>query len=502
MWADALCINQSANADRNHQVRQMYRIYQTAADVHIWLGPDNEDGYAKVAVDSIRTISDFLCQNLGTSVSDLKSKKDIYQDVVFKNREILPLPNECEFVTDEMWKSMVWLYSHSYFTRVWVIQELNARKERVVHCGVESTEWERVELVAGYIIMESSFSRKFGFSNAHCWWASIASTERIRQPDNWLCMLYLTSNFSSADSRDAIYGLLGLIRPVIGAPLLEPDYNKSTVEVYRDSVETALSNFQNTNVLLYVTGNETPSWIPRWNNPMLFRNPFRFGKTLPWRPGGDTKPVWSIDKTLNVLSLSGILIDPIKYTECYNETCFCNSMIESGEGRDALKQVWQRILGTVKMAQPEMPFGAGVLTAVAAAFSFGLDEKSDPADEGSLMRNFVAYLKMVLDEEAFQTYIAPDISEESRGGDGPAFGKPVWDFKYPESSFFFTNGGLIGCSVSVVRPGDVVCAALGSTYPFVLRPEGDWFTLRGYAYVQGIMRGERRDSRRNVFRIR
>ena len=58
-------------------------------------------------------------------------KNDVYQELVFKNRERLPLPNECDFATDEMWTSMKWFYSHSYFTRVWVIQELNARKERV-----------------------------------------------------------------------------------------------------------------------------------------------------------------------------------------------------------------------------------------------------------------------------------------------------------------------------------------------------------------------------------
>jgi len=90
---------------------------------------------------------------------------------------------------------------------------------------------------------------------------------------------------------------------------------------------------------------------------------------------------------------------------------------------------------------------------------------------------------------------------ESGIGDGNAFGKPVWDFQYPESSFFITKGGLIGCSVSVASPDDVVCAALGSTYPSVLRPTGDCYGMRGYAYVHGIMSGERRDSQRIAFKI-
>lgn len=480
----------------------MRKIYQNAKAVLIWLGPDTQEHQARVAIDSILTISDFLCRKLGVSVSDLSSINDVYQDFVFKNRDYLPLPNECEFSTENMWKSLIWFYSHSYFTRVWAIQEVNANKARLLHCGREKIEWDRVGLVAGYIILETAFSQSFGFTSAYCWWAALMTTERIRQPKNWLFMLYLASSFSSLDPRDGIYGLRGLMNFSEGAELLDPDYNKSTVEVYRDSVEAAFVNFQNTDVLLYVNAHESPSWIPRWNRSMLFRNPFRFGKALPWKPAGETKPIWNIDKKSNTLSLSGFVVDSIKYVEPYNESIFGNAMTKSEEGRNLLKQAWQRILKTVENSQPQIPFSTSVLTAAATSFSFGLDDNSNPVDERCLIQNFVAYLKFALDEETYNKYIPPDVSEKSKHADEHAFGKPVWDFKYPESSFFITESRLIGCSVSITRPGDVVCVALGSTYPFILRPDGDHFLIRGYAYVHGIMHGERRNSERQVLRIR
>jgi hypothetical protein len=74
----------------------MLRIYQTAKAVLIWLGPDSQEHYAQFAIDSIRTISDFLCQKVGILVSDLSSISDVYQEVVFKNRDSLPLLNICE----------------------------------------------------------------------------------------------------------------------------------------------------------------------------------------------------------------------------------------------------------------------------------------------------------------------------------------------------------------------------------------------------------------------
>jgi hypothetical protein len=481
---------------------QMQKIYQNAKTVLVWLGPDTQANQAEVAIKSILTISDFLCQKLDVSVSDLTSIKDIYQEMLFKNRHHLPLPNECEFSTDTMWKSLVWFYSHPYFTRVWAVQEINATEARLVHCGRETIEWERAELVAGYIIMETAFSKSFGFTSAHCWCAALITTDRIKQPENWLFMLYLTSNFGSTDPRDSIYGLRGLMQFSNGAALLDPDYSKSTVEVYRDSVEAAFVYFQNTDVLLYITGNEDPSWIPYWNRPMLFRNPFRFGRALPWKPAGESKPIWNIDKKLNVLSLSGFVVDPIKYVGSYDESIFGNAMMQSDVGRNVLRQVWQTILEIVESSQSQLPCSTKVLTAIATSFSFGLDENSNPADGRRLLHNFVAFLKSAVDDETYKKYIPPDISEESKHADGHVFGKPVWDFKYPQSSFFITEGGLTGCCISTTRPGDMVCVALGSTYPFILRPDGDHFLIRGYSYVHGIMNGERRNSKLNLFRIR
>ena len=479
----------------------MRRIYQTAKTVLSWLGPDTQEHLAVAAINAIVSISDFLCQKLGISVSDLRSVGNIYQQLVLKNRARLPLPSECEFSTDATWKSLIWFYSHSYFTRVWVVQEISANKERLLHCGLEEIEWERIDLVAGYIIMETAFSKSFGFTDTYCWWVSTV-TELTRNPKKWLSMLYLASTYSCLDARDVIYGLRGLMELSDGGDLFDPDYSKSTLEVYRNSVEAAIIDFQSTDVFTYIRGDEHPSWIPRWNQPMVFRNPFRFGRALPWKPAGDTKPIWNIDKELNIVSLTGFIVDLIRFVEPYSEKVFGNMMIESGAERTMLRQVWQRILKTVEKSQSQTPFNTGIFTALATSFSFGLDENTDPADERHLLHNFVAYLNIVLDEETYNRYIPADLSEGSKLADGHAFGKPVWDFDYPESTFFITKNQFFGCTISTTRPGDLVCVALGSTYPFILRPDGDEFLMRSYTYVSGLMHGEQQNSERQIFRIR
>ncbi|KAH9885052.1 heterokaryon incompatibility protein-domain-containing protein [Xylariomycetidae sp. FL2044] len=490
LWADAICINQSDISERGAQVRQMRRVFEQAKTVLIWLGPDTEAKQASIALSSARRITEFLCQKIGISLEDLVAENEVYTKIIFENRDKIPLPHECDFITDGMWGSLLWLYKHPYFTRVWVIQEINANRHRIVQCGYETTIWEAVELVAGYIILESAFSKSHGFSDAYCWWTSTISSE-FGDAENWLHILYLASNFRATDPRDVVYGLRGMMKCNDGGWLLEPDYNKTTVDVYRDSVEAALINFKNVNALMYVHGVEHPSWVPRWNEPMLFRNPFRFGRPLPWRPAGDSLPKWSIDRQQNLLSLHGLNLDKIERAETYYETLFSNAMLASEEGKADLKTTWLQILAMMEASLPSLPLENDTLRAMATSFSFGLDHKCNPADEKLLFHNFVAYLEMVLDEKAYAKYVSPETAEECKDGTASLFGKPVWDFEYPPASVFVTENKMIGCCIAPTEPGDLIVVPNGN----------DGYRIRGFCFIDGIMKGEKQKDVESVFDI-
>ena len=49
----------------------------------------------------------------------------------------------------------------------------------------EKIEWERVDLVASYVIIETAFSKSFGFTDTYCWWVSTVM-ELTRNTKNWL----------------------------------------------------------------------------------------------------------------------------------------------------------------------------------------------------------------------------------------------------------------------------------------------------------------------------
>ena len=478
----------------------MRQVYQKARTVILWLGPDAQDPIVDLAIDSVAQISNFLLQKLDVTLNDLRTMSDTCQELIMRNRATLPLPNQCDFSTAATWRSLIWLYSHSYFTRVWVIQEIGASDKRTVQCGSRLVEWERVDLVASYVTMEPGVSKLLGFSDTYCWWVS-TMTELTRNPRNWLAMLYLASTYSCLDPRDVIYGLRGIMKFSQGGHLLNPDYNKTTLDVYRDSVEAALLNFQNTDVFTYVTGDHEPSWIPQWNQSMLFRNPFRFGRSLPWKPAGHTTALWSIDKASNILSLEGYILDSIQCVNSYRESFFGDALLSSIEGREQLHRVWQGLLKTLEESQPKLPLNVDLLSAAASSFSFGLNAHTEPAEEQYLLHNFVAYLNLILDKDTYDRYIPSQLQKESRHADGHEFGKPVWDFEYPTSGFFITGRGFVGCTISTVGQGDIVFIPLASTYPLVLRPDGPDFRIRGYTFVHGVMQGEQQNGERRTVRL-
>lgn len=145
--------------------------------------------------------------------------------MLFENRHRLALPSECSVVPRDMWDAVLWLYRHPYFTHVWFIQEINANRSRPTFCGRHVTSWEAMELVAGYMVLESTFARKCGdFGSTFCYWASTTPSE-LRSASNWLHILYLASNFVASDARDVVYGLREMMNCRAGGELLDPDYS-------------------------------------------------------------------------------------------------------------------------------------------------------------------------------------------------------------------------------------------------------------------------------------
>lgn len=70
LWVDAICINQTDNLERNHQVSQMQEIYSDADEVIAWLGPST----------STSSMAIYFIEELYESFEDLEANEGYDND--------------------------------------------------------------------------------------------------------------------------------------------------------------------------------------------------------------------------------------------------------------------------------------------------------------------------------------------------------------------------------------------------------------------------------------
>ncbi|KAH8707134.1 heterokaryon incompatibility protein-domain-containing protein, partial [Phaeosphaeriaceae sp. PMI808] len=114
LWVDAVCINQSNDEERNHQVEMMAEIYSKADCVRIWLGNPTESSTLAIRFIKNEVLQlqhfDELCESVEASVK---------------------------------WRSLLELMQRPWFSRRWVVQEVALAKRTIIHCGSAKLSWTK-----------------------------------------------------------------------------------------------------------------------------------------------------------------------------------------------------------------------------------------------------------------------------------------------------------------------------------------------------------------------
>jgi hypothetical protein len=166
LWADALCINQKHDQEKNHQVPLMEQIYSSAERVFAWLG-DEKNERASKAVDANNIILHAIRQLPGYefiqgSVQDGRlsySKQEILAEV---GGEILGAITDLTWLTEHyttqsvpgeshILSDAVELFRLPYWTRLWILQELVLARDAVLLCGPKKISWLEVCCVQFWI---------------------------------------------------------------------------------------------------------------------------------------------------------------------------------------------------------------------------------------------------------------------------------------------------------------------------------------------------------------
>jgi hypothetical protein len=167
LWADALCINQKHDQEKNHQVPLMEQIYSSAERVFAWLG-DEKNERASKAVDANNIILHAIRQLPGYefiqgSVQDgglSCSKQEVLAEVggeilgaitdltwLTEHYTTQSVPEESHILSD----AVVELFRLPYWTRLWILQELVLARDAVLLCGPMKISWLEVCCVQFWI---------------------------------------------------------------------------------------------------------------------------------------------------------------------------------------------------------------------------------------------------------------------------------------------------------------------------------------------------------------
>jgi hypothetical protein len=211
-WIDAICIDQSNILERNHQVNQMSQIYSQADLVIVWLG--NAGTFSDIAIEYIA----------GEAFLDPQSERT--NDSASLRR---------------LEKALRSFFHRSYWSRVWIIQELILARDVIFFAGQKSFTWH-------HISSTRKRSKDFDHPNWHQYdlrhayectayspaWLLIGQKtlwEALPHSQKHLPILELLDiykNHKCTDPRDRVYGLLGLARD----NLVKADYTISVEDLY------------------------------------------------------------------------------------------------------------------------------------------------------------------------------------------------------------------------------------------------------------------------------
>lgn len=478
VWADAVCIDQSNVAERNIQVQAMTKVYSQAYEVAVWLGPEYED--SSNALQWIQQINHLY---------DLP-----YGDQKFK-----------EIITDPACLShlqaLVCLFERSYWSRLWVVQEVHNAKDLNVYCGSASLPWTCLTQISSIFRLHlndltQAFQEKV--SVAGYTWATILSNHGparlwdIREASRTGLLPNLIFHRSKAcvDARDKVFGLLGILS-LYEIPQIVVDYNMSVREVYINVVEHVLRTTGRLDVICasvhfpwHQSAEVLPSWVPDWSQTDA-QPPISFLLSSNFNASGSGGATYSFSCQRRRLKISAIPIDVVH---------ICGTHLSPPRSINTILIVmfqWRlRLLELVGTGSSN--------TAAHEAFcrTLCLDRGRDQISPRDLLEWTYHNFAIALQEK--YPYLALDEQLKSYANipmpNSTYFQNLVFEDYFADAMagrrFFVTSNGLLCLGSGATRSSDLVCVPLGCSTPIILRKINEGYKYVGDVYVDGYMYGK------------
>lgn len=499
VWADALCIDQQNNMEKSSQIKLMTEIYRRASSVAIWLGPKADD--SEQALDFLRDLR-LTCRS--GSERDIKS-------LLTSSKHLRDLA------------AVAALFQRSYWTRIWVVQEVFNAKTINVYCGPTKLPWHvyrtasdtfsryKGELDRRFLPPQSGLrdlpklrdSRTYPQALAYEGPSSLPDLQVLKGSGDkaLLTVLRMCRRKLSQEPRDKVFALLGILPEDIQRDF-PVNYKDSVKEIFTNVVEFLIRNTESLDVICesihfpkYVNSSNLPSWVPDWSHiPEMVSMGQRYGFQAARNTAAHCE--FYPDSTLrNELEISAIYVDTVK-TQGIPVGTLCTSsdylmaflhwralLIQSfgraDEGRKA-RQDHEAFCETLCLKQIPKEWKGGLSEWMRACYYVF----------ASLIRSRLPHLP--LDSE-LETYVNIKTNVDRDGC--RQFLQHIGNHMMGRS-FCITKGRRMGLGSGFMLPDDIIVVPLGCRTPILLRQEAtspSKYRLVGDVYIEGYMFGRALD---------
>jgi hypothetical protein len=279
VWIDAICIDQGNPQEKNYQLPLMREIYESAAEVFVWLGEDkNDDGGKAFGLMNrwVTAIKEFRGEGI-----DGQSFEERWRN----NASKLLVAVEDPF-NEEDWLAVSRILQWPYWERIWTVQEIVVAREPCLFCGSSIFALDDLFeiLPVWFSLGNANFNNLLSLAQfrmvSRCPLHRVLRVTGIRlswlkgeKRMDFLNLLKMTSAHHATNPRDKLYAVLGLVaKPDI--PIV-PDYTLPVSRVYVDNVVsyTLLKRDLSMIACAGVHGTpgrhamDLPSWVPDFSKP-------------------------------------------------------------------------------------------------------------------------------------------------------------------------------------------------------------------------------------------
>lgn len=170
IWVDSICIDQSCETERCHQVSLMGDVYSRAKKVYIWLGQETPG--TRRALECVDFAATFMYLPL-----DRDAAGGAGQRVKFQLKVIPPVAT---FKLLRNWwkrKELLRSYQHAdleellgmdWFSRIWTFQEVVLATDAIILCGTATLNWS--VFARGFRCLQYLLADKVNFWDIEDWY--------------------------------------------------------------------------------------------------------------------------------------------------------------------------------------------------------------------------------------------------------------------------------------------------------------------------------------------